>query len=192
MKRTGKVLNFDEEKVYLMTNEKEFVTVKRHNKEPIKDESYTGMEIAKPSKTIFILTGVIIACILFIYLIKFFFFSTDASIVVTFDTNVKIGINKNRIVKVEGIGGGSLKLVETTSVIGNELNEGLIILLDEALNQQLIQTYSDYDRGKISVYILNEGYKEPLNFTKFVDYAYDHNYDILVNKNDNKIPEQLK
>jgi hypothetical protein len=192
MKRTGKVLNFDEEKVYLMTKEKEFVTVKRHSKEPIKDESYTGMEIAKPSKTIFILTGVIIACILFIYLIKFFFFSTDASIVVTFDTNVKIGINKNRIVKVEGIGGGSLKLVETTSVIGNELNEGLIILLDEALNQQLIQTYSDYDRGKISVYILNEGYKEPLNFTKFVDYAYDHNYDILVNKNDNKIPEQLK
>jgi len=175
-----------------MTKEKEFVTVKRHSKEPIKDESYTGMEIAKPSKTIFILTGVIIACILFIYLIKFFFFSTDASIVVTFDTNVKIGINKNRIVKVEGIGGGSLKLVETTSVIGNELNEGLIILLDEALDQQLIQTYSDYDRGKISVYILNEGHKEPLNFTKFVDYAYDHNYDILVNKNDNKIPEQLK
>lgn len=192
MKRTGKVLNFDEEKVYLMTKEKEFVTVKRHSKEPIKDESYTGMEIAKPSKTIFILTGVIIACILSIYLIKFFFFSTDASIVVTFDTNVKIGINKNRIVKVEGIGGGSLKLVETTSVIGNEVNEGLIILLDEALNQKLIQTYSGYDRGKISVYILNEGYKEPLNFTKFVDYAYDHNYDILVNKNDNKIPEQLK
>lgn len=192
MKRTGKVLNFDEEKVYLMTKEKEFVTVKRHSKEPIKDKSYTGMEITKPSKTIFILTGVIIACILSIYLIKFFFFSTDASIVVTFDTNVKIGINKNRIVKVEGIGGGSLKLVETTSVIGTEVNEGLIILLDEALNQKLIQTYSGYDRGKISVYILNEGYKEPLNFTKFVDYAYDHNYDILVNKNDNKIPEQLK
>lgn len=191
MKRSGKVLNFDDEKVYLMTKENEFVTVERGKTIPIKGESYSGEEITPPSKIVKVLSLIIVASILSIYLINFLFFRTDASIVISFNTNIKIGINKNRIVQIDGIGGNSLELVDAYSVKGSELNEGLIILFDEALNQALIDTYTGYDRGKITVYITKAGYKEPLNFTKFIDYAYRKNYDVLVNKNDNKIPEIL-
>jgi len=189
MKKTGKVLNFDKHKVYIVTSENEFVTVERHKEKPVKDKLYRGEEITKASKTVFTLTMVILGCILSIYLLKFFFFTEDASIVVTYDDNIKIGINNNKIVKVDCVGGGSLQLVDTTNVIGNEINDGLIILLDEALKQKLLTTYTGYDRGKIPVYITKAGHREPLNFTKFIDYAYDRNYDILLNKNDNKIPD---
>jgi len=189
MKKTGRVLNFDKNKVYIVTSENEFVTVERHKETPIKDKLYRGEEITKTSKTVFTLTIVILACFLSIYILKFFFFTSDANIVIKFDRNIKIGINNNKIVEVTPVGGGSLQLVDTTSVMGNEINDGLIILLDEALKQKLIRNYTGYDRGQISVYIIKAGHREPLNFTKFIDYAYDRNYDILLNKNDNKIPE---
>ncbi|MEG0774159.1 hypothetical protein [Clostridium sp.] len=191
MKKSGKVLNFDNEKVYLMTKENSFVTVERNKTVPVKGEAYSGEEIISPSKLVGALSLLVIGSILCIYLINFLFFRPDASIVVSFNTNIKIGINNNKIVKIDGIGGNSLDLVSASSVKGNDLNDGLIILFDEALSQKLIDTYTGYDRGKIAVYITNAGHKEPLNFNKFSDYAYDKNYDILVNKNDNKIPEIL-
>lgn len=190
MMRTGKVLNFDEDKVYLMTKEKQFVTVKRNKKVPIKDENYTGEEIVPTSKLVVFLSVLILVSILGIYLIKFLFFRADASVVVSFNSNIKVGINSNKIVELTSVGGDSesLALVEHSSVKGTEINDGLIILFDEALKEKLLDTYTGYDRGKVNIYITNQGHKEPLNFTKFTDYAYDHNYDVIVNKNDNKIP----
>jgi hypothetical protein len=191
MKKSGKVLNFDNEKVYLVTSENEFITVERGKTLPVEGQPYRGEEIVPPSKIVGILSLFIICSILSIYLINFLFFRADASIVISLDTNVKIGINNNKIVSVDGIGGNSLELVNASLVKGNELNDGLIILFDEALNQKLIDTYTGYDRGKITIYITKTGHKEPLNFNKFTDYAYNLNYDILVNKNDNKIPAIL-
>lgn len=190
MMRTGKVLNFDEDKVYLMTKEKQFITVKRNKKTPIKDESYTGEEIVPTPKVVVFLSVLILVSILGIYLIKFFFFRADASLVISFNSNIKVGVNNNKIVELTSVGGDSksLQLVEHSSIKGTEINDGLIILFDEALKEELLDTYTGYDRGKVNVYIISEGHKEPLNFTKFTDYAYGHNYDVIVNKNDNKIP----
>ncbi|WP_291570037.1 hypothetical protein [Clostridium sp. UBA4548] len=187
MIKSGKVLNFDDDKVYLMTEDKEFITVKRTNETPVKDETYSGEEITPPSKLVLFLSILIIVSITGIYLVKFLFFRADASIVVSFNSNIKIGINNNKIVDIASIGGDSLDLVAESSVKGNEINEGLIILFDEALKENLLDTYTGYDRGKVNVYITKAGHKEPLNFTKFIDYAYEHNYDIVVNKNDNRI-----
>jgi hypothetical protein len=188
MKKSGKVLNFDNEKVYLVTEENEFITVERSKTLPVEGETYIGEEITPPSKIAGVLSLFILVSIISIYLINFLFFRSDASIVVSFNTNIKIGINNNKIVKIDGIGGNSLELVSASSVKGTELNDGLIILFDEALNQKLIKAYTGYDRGTLTVYITKAGHKEPLNFSKFIDYASDLNYDVLVNKNDNKIP----
>jgi len=42
MRKSGKVINFDDDKVYIVTNNKEFVTLERNDKAPIKGNIYDG------------------------------------------------------------------------------------------------------------------------------------------------------
>lgn len=187
MDKSGKVLNFDDEKVYIVTTDKEFATVARNSTIPVKGKLYTGKIFIDYSKPVKFLSIIISVCITALIIMNVVFFTARASIVIELDTNIKIDINKNKIVKVHGIGINSIGLVESTSIKGTNLNDGLIILFDNALKQKLIPTLSGYDRRTIYIYVTNGKKKEPLNFTKFTQYAAEQNYDVVVNRNDNKI-----
>lgn len=187
MRKSGKVINFDDDKVYVVTSNKEFVTLERNNKNPIKGKSYEGTVYVDRSNLIKLFIILISISILVISIIYFVFFSPRANIILSIDSNIKIGVNRNKIVKITDSSGSTLGLEHLTSLKGNELNSGLNLLFDSALKEELIPQCDEYSPGSIYIYITKDNKREPLNFDAFKTYAAKFNYKIIVNRNDNAL-----
>ncbi|WP_346879788.1 hypothetical protein, partial [Clostridium sp. UBA3061] len=110
MRKSGKVINFDDDKVYIVTNNKEFVTLERNDKAPIKGNIYDGTVYVDRSNLIKVFIILISICALVLSCIYFIFFSPRANIILSLDSNIKIGINRNKIVKITDSSGSTLGL----------------------------------------------------------------------------------
>jgi len=185
MKKHGKVINFDNDKVYVVTDDKEFVTIERNSRTPIKGSSYSGVQFVDRSNMIKVFSILIIVSIIVITSLHFIFFAPRASIIISLNSNVKLDVNNNKIVKITDSSGAPLDTESFNSLKGNELNDGLSILFDTALNKEIIPICDEYSKGNIYVYITKNHKKEPLNFDVFKEYAYKFNYEVIVNRNDN-------
>lgn len=185
MKKTGKVINFDEEKVYIVTETKDFVTLERNEIEPIKGKVYTGIEYIDRSNQFKIISIVIGICFLLTTALYFIFFSSTSSFIVTIDGNTKIGVNGTKIVSITDAGDIELTNEQFTSIKGNELNDGLILLFELAYKEEILPPQDFWSMGKIYIYVIKDTKEEPLDFTKFKEYAYQFNYEIIVNRNTN-------
>ncbi len=185
MKRTGKVINYDEEKVYIVTDTKEFVTLERNEIEPIKGRVYTGIEYIDRTNQIKIISIVIAICLFLTATLYFIFFSATSSFIVTIDGNTKVGVNNDKIVSVTDVGDIKLSNEQFTSIKGNEVNDGLILLFDLAYKQEILPPQDFWSMGKIYIYITKDKEDDPIDFTKFKEYAYQFNYEIIVNRNTN-------
>jgi len=185
MRKSGKVINFDDDKVYVVTSNKEFVTLERNNKTPVKGSIYEGfvhIDRSNLRRLSIILISISILALSFIY---FIFFFPRANIILSIDSNIKIGVNRNRIIKITDPSGATLGLENLTSLKGNELNSGLNLLFDSALKEELIPQCDEYSPGTIYIYITEDSKREPLNFDAFKAYAAEFNYKVIVNRNDN-------
>lgn len=185
MRKSGKVINFDDDKVYVVTSNKEFVTLERNNKAPVKGSIYEGtvhVDRSNLRRLFIILISISILILSFIY---FIFFFPRANIILSIDSNIKIGVNRNRIIKITDPSGATLGLENLISLKGNELNSGLNILFDSALKEELIPQCDEYSPGTIYIYITEDSKREPLNFDAFKAYAAEFNYNVIVNRNDN-------
>lgn len=185
MKKSGKVINFDEDKVYIVTDSKEFVSIERNEAEPIKGLTYTGVVFVDRSNQFKFVSAIIAICLILTAALYFIFFSASQSFIVTIDGNTKIGVNNNKIVSVTDAGGTKLTNEQFTSIRGNEINEGLILLFDLAYNQEILQPQDFWSMGKIYIYITKDNKNNPIDFTKFKEYAYQFNYEVIVNRNTN-------
>lgn len=185
MKRSGKVINFDDEKVYIVTDTKEFVTLERNEIEPIKGKTYTGVEFIDKTNIIKLISIVIGICVILTATLYFIFFSATSTFVITIDGNTKIGVNNNKIVSITDAGDIELTNEQFTSIKGNEVNDGLILLFDLAYKQEILQPQDFWSMGKIYIYITKDKEESSLDFTKFKEYAYQFNYEIIVNRNNN-------
>ncbi len=189
MKKTGKVINFDDSKVYVVISNKEFVTLERNDASPVKGKMYTGVVYVDRSNTIKLFSIIIAISILIITCIYFIFLAPRANIIVSLGSNnIKIGINNNKIVNITDSGNSSIDMEDFKSIKGNESNSGLSLLLDTALKKELIPVADEYSQSKIYIYIIKEHKKEPLNFDVFKEYAAKFNYEVIVNRNDNALP----
>ena len=185
MQKSGKVINFDNDKVYVVTSNKEFVTLERNDETPVKGSIYEGtvhVDRSNLRRLSIILISISILALSFIY---FIFFSPRANIILSINSNIKIGVNRNRIIKITDPSGATLGLENLTSLKGNELNSGLNILFDSALKEELIPRCDEYSPGTIYIYITEDSKREPLNFDVFKAYAAEFNYEVIVNRNDN-------
>ena len=187
MRKSGKVINFDDDKVYVVTNNKEFVTLERNDKAPIKGKIYEGTIYVDRSNLIKVFIILISICVLVLSCIYFIFFSPRANIILSLDSNIKIGINRNKIVRITDSSGSTLGSESLSSLKGNELNLGLNLLLDSALKEELIPQCDEYSPGSIVIYITKDNKREPLNFDNFKKYASKFNYKVIVNRNDNTL-----
>ena len=189
MRKSGKVINFDDDKVYIVTNNKEFVTLERNDKAPIKGNIYDGTVYVDRSNLIKVFIILISICALVLSCIYFIFFSPRANIILSLDSNIKIGINRNKIVKITDSSGSTLGLESLSSLKGNELNLGLNLLFDSALKEELIPKCDEYSPGSIYIYIYitKDNKREPLNFDNFKKYAEKYNYKVIINRNDNDL-----
>jgi len=187
MRKSGKVINFDDDKVYVVTNNKEFVTLERNDKAPIKGNIYEGTIYVDRSNLIKVFIILISICVLVLSCIYFIFFSPRANIILSLNSNIKIGINRNKIVRITDSSGSTIGLESLNSLKGNELNLGLNLLLDSALKEELIPQCDEYSPGSIVIYITKDNKREPLNFDNFKKYASKFNYKVIVNRNDNDL-----
>ena len=187
MRKSGKVINFDDDKVYIVTNNKEFVTLERNDKAPIKGNIYEGTIYVDRSNLIKVFIILISICALVLSCIYFIFFSPRANIILSLDSNIKIGINRNKIVKITDSSGTTLGLESLSSLKGNELNLGLNLLFDSALKEELIPKCDEYSPGSVYIYITKDNKREPLNFDNFKKYAEKYNYKVIINRNDNDL-----
>ncbi len=187
MRKSGKVINFDDNKVYVVTSNKEFVTLEKNNKTPVKGSIYESTVYVDKSNIVKIFIILICLSILVIGFIYFIFFSPRANIILSIDSNIKIGINRNKIVKITDSSGTTMELENFTSLKGNELNLGLNLLFDSALKEELIPQCDEYSPGNIYIYIIKDNKREPLNFDAFKNYASKFNYKVIVNRNDNTL-----
>ncbi len=185
MKKSGKVINFDENKVYIVTESKEFMSLERNSIEPIKGRMYTGIEFVDRSNQLKFISIIIAICSIIAATLYFIFFSARSSFIVTIDGNTKIGVNENKIVTVTDSGGIALTNEQFASIKGNNINDGLILFFDFAYEQEILQPQDVWDMGKIYIYMVKDNKKEPMDFTKFEEYAYNFNYEVIVNRNTN-------
>ena len=185
MKKTGKVINFDDHKVYIITDDKEFVTLERNNDLPVKGHSYTGKEYIDKSIIIKNLISIIAISLISIGIIYYIFFSPRATIIVNMGDNLKIGINRNKIVDITDINGLELSEENFPSVKGSDLNEGLTLLFDYCIENEVIPACDVYTPGDLYIYITKDNSKEDLNFETLEEYTHKFNYDVIINRNDN-------
>ncbi|MEG0308873.1 MAG: hypothetical protein RR636_13075 [Clostridium sp.] len=188
MKQSGKVINFDDNMVYIITKDKEFVTIKRNSNTPVKGKTYSGTKYVDRSNMIKLFSILIISSLFIMISVYFIFFSPKGSVIISLNNNLKIDVNNDKIVKISDSSGAKIKDEFINSIKGNDLNSGLSILFDNSLNQELIPVCDEYSKGRIYIYITKSGKKEPLNFDVFKNYAYKFNYEIIVNRNDNVLP----
>ena len=71
------------------------------------------------------------------------------------------------------------------AIKGNEVNDGLILLFDLAYKQEILPPQDFWSMGKIHIYVTKDKGEEPIDFTKFKEYAYQFNYEVIVNRNNN-------
>lgn len=158
MKKTGRVLNFEKRKVYIVTEDNEFLVVKRGSKDPVKNEEYTG-EVIKLSKTQKkIISFFLIIIMVFSIAVISIYLNPKATIVVDMNVTYKIKINKyDKIIGIDSLNSKkATEILKSTKVKGENLNTGLSSLFRTCISMGVID--SDYieSHGSITVFVLDD------------------------------------
>ena len=184
MRKAGKVINIEKNKVYIITANKEFVTIEKHTVEPIIGEPYAGKEFHKIAIWKYLL---VIACIVLLsFPIRKLYLDNKHNFFVIVDMNcsIKMEVNgSNRIKKVEGISSGGYKIKKNLALEHKPLEEALNLILDESIKQKYLTKAHGDDGFKISIFISDNKNNTPINLTNFEKYANKHNFKVIINNN---------
>jgi|GEM_PF-1401571 len=184
MRKAGKIINIEKDKVYIITANNEFVTLEKHTAEPVIGELYAGEEFQKPVVWKYLLAVACVLLLLFslrkLYLDKRY----NYSVIVDMNCSLKMEVNgSNKITRVEGISSGGYKMIQLVSLKNKSLDEALHLILDEAIKQKYLTKAHSDDGFKISIFVSDNKNKTPINLTEFNRYAGTHNFKVLLNNN---------
>ncbi|MEG2353842.1 MAG: hypothetical protein RSB70_04290 [Clostridium sp.] len=158
MKKTGRVLNFEKRKVHIVTEDNEFIVVKRGSKKPVKNEQYTGdvIKLTKAQKKILSFCFVLI--LTFSIAIISMYLTTKATLIVDMNVTYKVKINKyDKIISVQPLNSNKAKeIIKTTNVKGDTLNSGLCDLFRACISNDIIDIDYIDTYGTVTVYVLND------------------------------------
>ncbi|KYH34225.1 hypothetical protein CLTEP_18000 [Clostridium tepidiprofundi DSM 19306] len=184
----GKVLNFDENKVYVVTENNEFIILKRNENTPKKNEIYSS-EIYQESKTTinrivkFLFVLICIASIITSYAL-YTYYSPKLTVVCKMNVVVTLKINyKNKIIGVEGINSKGKKVIADLKLKHKLINDGLISLFDKCIKLNYLNDKFIKSNKKIILYISNNYDNYNLDLSAFKKYANKLNYTVLINNN---------
>lgn len=184
MRKSGKIINIEKNKVYIITENKEFVTLEKHSVEPVIGELYVGEELKSISIWKYALS---ITCMLvLLILIRELYIGNryNYSVIVDMNCSLKMNVNaSNKITKVEGISSGGYKIKELLNLEHTSLNQALHLILDESIKQKFLTKAHADDGFKISIFVSGNKNKTPVNLTEFKKYAGTHNFKVLINDN---------
>lgn len=190
MRKAGKVINIEKDKVYIITANQEFVTLEKHSSEPIIGELYAGEEFKRPPIWKYFLLIVCVILIAFsarkLYLNNRYNFS----VIVDMNCTLKMEINGTGEIKdVEGITKGGFKMEKDLDLKHKSLDDALHLILDESIKQKYLTKAHADDGFKISIFISDNKKGNSIDLTQFRDYANTHNFKIVINNNGKAIIE---
>lgn len=182
MRKAGKVINIEEDKVYIITTNKEFVTLVKHSTEPIIGELYIGEELKNPPMLKYFL---IIVCVLLLTLPARKLYLDNKynfSVIVDMNCSLKMEVtSSNKIKKVEGISSGGFKMKEDLDLKHKTLEDALRLILDESIKQKYLTKAHADDGFKITIFVSDNKNSSPLYLTKFIEYANEHDFEVSIN-----------
>ena len=184
MRKAGKIINIEKNKVYIITANKEFVTLEKHDIKPVLGEIYSG-EVFKNIAIwkYFLLISFIL---LLSFSVRKLYLDTkyDFSVIVDMNSSIKMEISgSEKIRKVEGISAGGLKIIQLVSLKHKSLDEALHLILDESIKLKYLTTAHADDGFKISIFISGNKNEPTINLTEFKKYAAIHNFKVTINNN---------
>lgn len=184
MQKSGKVINIEKDKIYIITSNNEFVTLTKNTAEPIIGELYEGEELKKTATWKYLLSVVCII-LLFFSLRKLYLDNKyNYSVIVDMNCSLKMDVNgSNKITKVEGISSGGYKMKQLVSLDHKTLDEALHLILDESIKQKYLTKANSDDGFKISIFVTGNKNKIPINITEFNRYAGTHDFNVILNNN---------
>ena len=182
MRKSGKIINIEKDKVYIITANNEFATLERHTDEPIIGELYEGEEFRSISIWKYILA---IACLLLLLfsLRKLYLDNKyNYSVIVDMNCSIKMEVSgSNKIKKVEGRSEGGNKIIKLVSLEHKPLDVALKLILDESIKQKYLTKAHADDGFKIYIFVTGNKNKTPINLTEFDRYAGTHDFKVLLN-----------
>jgi hypothetical protein len=190
MQKVGKVINIEKNKVYIITANKEFITVEKHGAEPIIGELYAGQEFQRVVIWKYLLA---IACILLLlFSIRKLYLENkyNFSVIVDMNCSLRMEINgSNKIKKVEGVNSKGYKIKQLLDLEHKSLEEALHLILDESIKQKYLTKAHADDGYIISIFVSDNKNNTPINLTEFKRYANTHNFKVIINNNGQAVIE---
>lgn len=182
MRKAGKVINIEKNKVHIITANKEFATVQKHTIEPIIGALYAGEEFQKITIWKYTLAAVFMLVILFSIRKLYLDNKYNFSVIVDMNCSIKMEVSSsNRIKKVEGISSGGYKIKQLIVLEDKSLDEALSLILDESIKQKYLTKAHADDGFKISIFVSDNKNNTPINLTKFEKYANERNFKLIIN-----------
>ncbi|MBU3113131.1 anti-sigma-I factor RsgI family protein [Clostridium lacusfryxellense] len=182
MRKSGKIINIEKDKVYIITESKEFVTLEKHAEEPIIGQTYEGDVFQSVAIWKYIL---IIACIILLtFSLRKLYLDNkyNYSVIVKMNCSIKMEVNgSNKIQSVKGLTEGGNKIIKLVSLEHKSLEVALKLILDEAINQNYLTKAHADDGFIIYVFVTDNKNKIPINLTEFNRYAGTHDFKVILN-----------
>ncbi|MBZ9632854.1 hypothetical protein [Clostridium sp. FP1] len=185
MRKAGKVINIEKNKVYIITAKNEFATLEKHAASPKIGEPYAGEEFHSVAIWKYLLIIGCMAVLLFSIKKLYLDNKNNYSVIVDMNSSIKMEVTgTDKIKKVEGVSSGGYKIKQLLSLEGKPLDVALTLILDESIKQKYLTKAHADDGFKISIFISGNKNKSPINLTEFIKYANANNFKVLVNNNE--------
>jgi hypothetical protein len=182
MRKSGKIINIEKNKVYIITANNDFVTLEKHGSEPIIGEQYEGEVYQTIAIWKYIL---IIACILLLtFSLRKLYLDNkyNYSVIVKMNCSIKMDVNgSNKIKNVKALTEGGNKITKLVSLENKSLDDALKLILDEAINQKYLTKAHADDGFIIYIFVTDNKNKTPINLTEFNRYAGTHDFKVILN-----------
>lgn len=184
MIKKGKVINIRGKKVHILTEEKEFVIVKKNNEPPIIGEKYAGEVYNIKLKLKPVIFLIILVCCIF-GLNRFMRSSiSNLQLIVQMNVTFKIHINAyDEVVKIESksFDDNSKIIADLIPLKGKHIGEGLILLFNTCKANDLITEELINGTDSIHIFVSNNKKKHIIDFSEFENYLDKQNINVNIN-----------
>ena len=184
MRKAGKVINVEKNKVYIITANNEFATLEKHSIEPIIGELYAGEEFQKVLIWKYLLAVAIIVLLLFSIRKVYLENKYNFSVIVDMNSSLRMEVDgSNKIKKVEGRSPNGYKIIDLLDLEHKSFEEALYLILDESIKLKYLTKAHADDGFKISIFISDNENNTQVDLTEFKKYAGTKNFKVILNNN---------
>lgn len=175
MRKVGKVINIEKDKVYIVTEDNEFCILKKNNIVPEMGKIYAGNVYKRisPIKKV-LLISLLAICIIFV-IESFLYFKTDSSLIIDMGSSFKVNINNlGIIIKVEGNNQSGRSLLKNKNLKYKSADYCLTTLLEDSIKANYVGTPAS-PKNEITIFVMEGQKKFSLRYSNFRNLAKNRN-----------------